>query len=121
MSWQEHVYPEGRETVKQARREKMLASLRLMEPITPMESVRPPECTDLERTYCPDRFWSQRFQMFVCRGSQCKPRPEDLPEPWTPREEHRLLMNSHLSLATLCRLLGRDRDDVRAKLREVDP
>lgn len=123
MSWQQHVYPEGREAAKEARHKKMGAAIRRLEtlPIEPLESVRPPTCTRPNRVVCRHRFWSQRFEMFVCRGAPCKPRPEDTPEPWTDREPHRLLMNSHLSLSTLSRPLGRARDDVRAKLEEVDP
>ena len=121
MTWQERVHPEGRETVKQARRSKTMASLRLMEPGTPLESVSPPTCTRPDKIVCPHRFWSQRFEMFICRGTPCKPRPEDLPEPWTDRETHIALMNSHLSLSTLSRLLGRDRQEIRDKLEEVDP
>ena len=62
---EERLFEWGEETRKRARkyiakRKRQLSRLNLV-PLSPMESVRPPECTNLEKLWCPDRVFNQRY------------------------------------------------------------
>ena len=78
-------------------------------------------CTKPEKLWCADR--CLRGGVKVCRAQKTCP-VEKAPRPaeWSAPEVNVLRLNSHLDVATLQFLLpGRSRDEIRAKLQEVDP
>ena len=117
--WDEETQEKARQYL--AKRKRQLSRLNLV-PLSPMESVRPPECTNPEKLWCPDRVFNQRYKITACRGNPCKPEKESRPRTW-PREDMEMLSkNSHLHLDALLWLLGSyTKDEIRAKLEEVDP
>jgi hypothetical protein len=81
----------------------------------------PPACTRPEKLWCEHR--RLRGGVKVCRAQRTCP-TEKRPQPaaWSAPELSVLQMNGHLDVATLQFLLpGRGREEIRAKLQEVDP
>lgn len=124
---EERLFEWGEETRERARkyivkRKRQLSRLNLV-PLSPMESVRPPECTNLEKLWCPDRVFNQRYQITACRGEPCKPEKENSTHQriWSGADVERLRKNSHLHLNALRWLLDSyTKDEIRAKLEEIE-
>lgn len=81
----------------------------------------PPTCTRPDGPWCESRFL--RDDEKVCRASKtCAKAPRAAPAAWSDDEARVLELNSHLDVVTLQFLLpGRGADEIRAKLREVEP
>ena len=81
----------------------------------------PPICTRPETLWCEHR--RLRGGEKVCRAPKpCPVEKRAQPAGWSKSEVNVLQLNSHLDVATLQFLLpGRGRDEIRAKLEEVDP
>lgn len=82
----------------------------------------PPICTRPDTLWCEAR--CIRSGEKVCRAPKpcAKEAAQWAPAPWSEKEVRMLSLNSHLDVEVLRFLLpGRGRDEIRAKLQEVDP
>lgn len=81
----------------------------------------PSLCTRPDGPWCESRFLRDGDK--VCRAPRtCAKAPKAAPAAWTDAEARVLELNSHLDVVTLQFLLpGRGGDEIRAKLKEVNP
>lgn len=45
-------------------------------PLEKPVGIKPPECTNPSRLWCPDRVFNQRYKITACRGKPCEPETE---------------------------------------------